>query len=321
MDDNVIQPPAQVETIPIPPTPPPRKNYSVVLIVILVILIGILVGMELDETTLIANFRARFLRPTPTPNVHITPSPSPDPTAGWKTYTNTAGDYSIKYPATATIEAAQKPSVSISFMGQEQVQSGRTQTELFDGYKVTVSSEQIAPGQTAQSAALYQNKNVINGCPAPEVAKVSGVETAKISGLTAYHYTIMNCLGDYDMYLVQNSNTIYSINLLYTASTASQKDAYYQTATQILSTFKFVDQTPTPTCRPRPACLDATPRCLMPETADMCPPSPKPTSTTFTCPPNGWVDCMPGPAVKPECSAEAMAWYQANCPDFKGGAL
>ena len=29
--------------------------------------------------------------------------------------------------------------------------------------------------------------------------------------------------------------------------------------------------TPTPTCRPRPACLDATPRCMIPETSDMCP--------------------------------------------------
>ncbi len=27
----------------------------------------------------------------------------------------------------------------------------------------------------------------------------------------------------------------------------------------------------TPTCVPRPACLDSVPRCLMPETSDMCP--------------------------------------------------
>lgn len=30
---------------------------------------------------------------------------------------------------------------------------------------------------------------------------------------------------------------------------------------------------PSPTCRPRPACLDAEPRCLIAETADMCPPA------------------------------------------------
>lgn len=41
----------------------------------------------------------------------------------------------------------------------------------------------------------------------------------------------------------------------------------------------------------------------------------------YTCPQNGWVDCMPGPDPKPQCSAQAMAWYKANCPTFKGGAL
>lgn len=60
---------------------------------------------------------------------------------------------------------------------------------------------------------------------------------------------------------------------------------------QILSTFKFLDQpTTTPTAK-------------------------------YSCPASGWVDCMPGPDSKPECSTEAMAWYKANCPNFKGGAL
>jgi eight-cysteine-cluster-containing protein len=43
---------------------------------------------------------------------------------------------------------------------------------------------------------------------------------------------------------------------------------------------------PTPTCRPRPACLDATPRCMIAETSDMCPRSnalsPTPGGQSFT---------------------------------------
>ncbi|KKT83616.1 MAG: hypothetical protein UW80_C0010G0013 [Microgenomates group bacterium GW2011_GWC1_44_9] len=31
-------------------------------------------------------------------------------------------------------------------------------------------------------------------------------------------------------------------------------------------------------CTPRPACLDTEPRCLLPETPDMCPPVPTPTT-------------------------------------------
>ena len=59
---------------------------------------------------------------------------------------------------------------------------------------------------------------------------------------------------------------------------------------QILSTFKFMDA---------------------------------PSGATYTCPPGGYVDCMPvlTPEKQKACSTDAMTWYKANCPDFKGGAL
>ena len=38
-----------------------------------------------------------------------------------------------------------------------------------------------------------------------------------------------------------------------------------------------------PTCTPRPKCLDATPRCLLPETPDMCPPSTEPITSSTDC--------------------------------------
>ncbi|MBF8249775.1 MAG: hypothetical protein HW400_376 [Candidatus Levybacteria bacterium] len=41
---------------------------------------------------------------------------------------------------------------------------------------------------------------------------------------------------------------------------------------------------PTPTCIPRPACLDATPRCMIPETSDMCPrATPTPGNNPIAC--------------------------------------
>ena len=57
-----------------------------------------------------------------------------------------------------------------------------------------------------------------------------------------------------------------------------------QTFDQILSTFRFLDLSPTPTCRPRPACLDATPRCLISETSDMCPKAVVCTQDAKLCP-------------------------------------
>lgn len=77
-----------------------------------------------------------------------------------------------------------------------------------------------------------------------------------------------------------------SSNTIFSVSFALDFDNYNELSDQILSTFRFIEP-----------------------------------STTYTCPPGGWVDCMPGPDAKPECSPAAMSWYQANCPDFKGGAL
>ena len=37
-----------------------------------------------------------------------------------------------------------------------------------------------------------------------------------------------------------------------------------------------VAPTPITTCTPRPSCLDTFPRCMIPETEDMCPPTPSP---------------------------------------------
>lgn len=40
---------------------------------------------------------------------------------------------------------------------------------------------------------------------------------------------------------------------------------------------------PSPTCTPRPRCLDTNPRCLLPETPDMCPPSTEPATSSKAC--------------------------------------
>jgi len=50
---------------------------------------------------------------------------------------------------------------------------------------------------------------------------------------------------------------------------------------------------------------------------------PPSTTTNYTCPENGWVDCMPtlDTAKTKACSIEAMNWYKTNCPNFQGAAL
>ena len=49
---------------------------------------------------------------------------------------------------------------------------------------------------------------------------------------------------------------------------------------KILSTLEFKDTSVS--CTPRPSCFDSIPRCMIPETADMCPPSITPSQTEST---------------------------------------
>lgn len=82
------------------------------------------------------------------------------------------------------------------------------------------------------------------------------------------------------------------------------------------------EATPTPACRPRPPCLDQTPRCMIPETEDMCPPAP----AAYSCPETEWVDCMPvarslgGKDASIFCSSGYLTWAKDHCPNFKGAA-
>lgn len=86
----------------------------------------------------------------------------------------------------------------------------------------------------------------------------------------------------------------YSITLTYPKTLANTPDEkILQTEfDQILSTFQFL-------------------------------PQPSASSSAYTCPQNGYVDCMPvlNDAKKASCSSQAITWYKANCPNFKGVAM
>jgi hypothetical protein len=92
----------------------------------------------------------------------------------------------------------------------------------------------------------------------------------QIGKFITLHQTINN---EYSTH-IQHHLWIEKNNFIYEYVFLSDKQERTLIISQILSTFKFLDNgTITPTCRPRPACLDSTPRCLIPETEDICPSS------------------------------------------------
>lgn len=129
----------------------------------------------------------------------------------WETITTQ--DYSIKYPTQATAEAGETDTV-IRFMGQKQIDSGRTQTELFDGYIVRVEVLQPQITEDLKAFSQTQRGNAVVNCESYN-GTVSELLTVKVDGEDAYKYSAANCYGDYSETFVTINETDYRISQLY----------------------------------------------------------------------------------------------------------
>src|SRR5258708_31420463 len=188
----------------------------------------------------------------PTPSVSIIPLPTTDPaiTANWKTYTYSL--FSIKVPAdwhdTSTHnDFAQLVNYDVSTApGRDfspNLDKGKLKVEIY----TTNTNQNIAAYLSSQGASSNQIPITVSGQPAIWVN--SPTHTYVIYVKHPSQQSIINIAFFLDF------------------------DNYRDLAKQILSTFTFTNQkqTPiTPTCMPRPACLDATPRCLIAEPPQGC---------------------------------------------------
>ena len=246
------------------------------------------------------------------------PSPTPDATANWKTY-NSDG-FSIRLPEGWLQESNGNPKQYINYdvskgIGTEfnpKVDSGKLKIEVYEDTESKNISEAFTKqkNNSAESTGDNGSKWTI------ENINVYGQNSFKVeTGKTTFIIT-------------QNPLT----NQVFLISFGLDFANYKSLQDQILSTFTFIypteSSTPTPiqsvpTCIPRPACLDETPRCMIPESDKMCPPG---SNSKYTCPKSEYVDCMPmvgpeGSVKRPECEQDYLNWAQKNCPGFKGAAL
>ncbi|HSW90126.1 MAG TPA: hypothetical protein VLH19_04615 [Patescibacteria group bacterium] len=262
------------------------NTLSLALILLVLILLGVSGFLAYQNMQL---QKQLAMVPVETQATAASPTPTTDPTANWKTYTNSALGISFKYPNIGTITNtySQPKSGQPTFIVSNK--------PYFDPTKLP--SCESGTKQTCLIAGKNWNQT-------------SDVETITLADKneSSFFVAVTNSDGGTSvLHVVQTKNPM--IEIVFSVDGAGLEETFQQ----ILSTFKF-------TCKPRPACLDATPRCMIPETADMCPQT---TPQTYTCPANGWVDCMPvlDAARQVACSKEAMVWYKANCSNFQGAAL
>ena len=258
--------PSHVHTAPHIDNPPPKKPFLTGKIILIAIILLILLGLG-------GTYLALKSKPKPQPTVpQVVPTPSPTPideTANWKTYTNTIVGYQIKYPNRYS-EPRIGNSPPIPATGTEdetRIVFGDTQSDFyflsvfpFSGTIQDLKKKKdygYSPGGWENSKDVSTEEQVLHA------NKIEGpfvTATYKNPELRLIGYPNRSVF-----FLGKNRAFV-----LFGWSSHSKDEL-----PQMFSTFKFIDSesSPTPTCKPRPACLDATPRCLIPETSDMCPKS------------------------------------------------
>lgn len=238
------------------------------------------------------------------------PSPSAINTySGWKTYVSNEGKYSLKYPPAYIL--SENPSSNTTQIYSDIIPGTNTNFNFIISYKPTNN-------QTLQQL-INENKICSDISPVEGMPSViNGSKEAQIyldtpcgSSPTTVVYTI-------------NNDTFYIISV----ETQSKFSEIKQYTDRIFSSLKFLNAseiTPKLSCRPRPACLDVEfPKCMIPETPDMCPKS-TPTKSTVACtedvkkcPDGTWVG-RTGPNCEFVCKQPTYTSALKNACQEKGG--
>lgn len=246
-------------------------------------------NMQLQKQ--IMEFQKPISYPTPT----LTPTRYP--MDNWKTYTNTKYNFLVKYPGNFMVGFADVPSGHFnSATGNEsQIDFLPTMNDEFNNFIQIQVADSKTIGKSLEQAIQesYQaNKSHF------QASSVSNLQNVIFAGENDYEYFFTGralqtltwesevSIGSYKVVMFEKDGQIYSFYLKNTAL-----------FNQILSTFTFTDQAAiTPTCVPRPACLDSSPRCMIPETSDMCPPKNTTCNSDRDCT-NGATCMVAGPLI------------------------
>jgi hypothetical protein len=231
-----------------------QNNITVISMAIFVLMCLSIVGYLYYQNQQLKSMLAKYqTQPTPSP----TPAATEDPIANWKTYTNEKYGYEIKYPM-GWVEIASETDPSNFSLDPGGTTSNTGSMHIDVGAKTSGITEPIENWIKKTNRKIDTSYNLTIG--GEKVVKT-------IEGGGVYYYIFIH------------NKVIYQISV----STTDFPSELSKTIDQIVSTFKFLGQTPVATCKPRPSCLDATPRCLIPETSDMCPPaSPAPPQKACT---------------------------------------
>lgn len=195
---------------------------------------------------------------------------TPLDTTTWKTYS--ADLFTIKYPPdwSPNPRSLSTP----SFLSPEAIEYQKKYPKnlgVFPGNFISsfLTSETFNPNFMAGKVKYYLSND-------KQVIYITDVFKFSVDGKEGVYFGLYGINTENDFVIPLNGR---NLHFTLTNSSNSSFDTHYADIFKtMLSTIKFKNSiSPIPTCKPRPACLDATPRCLIPETSDMCPPTTTPS--------------------------------------------
>lgn len=164
--------------------------------------------------------------PTETPTIIIPQE--------WQTFTNAL--VTLKHPKEATAEDM-SGEVVVRFMGKKQIDSGRTQTELFDGYFVRIEKIVNNANATLEEVSTSEVSSAQTNC-INENGQVSPYTRVRINNVEAHQFTVVGCSLDHTETVISHNNNFYRITQAYVGDTEDQ-DRYKTITDQIVSTLTF----------------------------------------------------------------------------------
>lgn len=202
-----------------------KKTLYLVLILIIIGLVYIRFIMPKDEVVVTA--------PLPSPVA----SAMPAKTSNSKTLDTPY--FSLEYSVDATMSSNTNPDSmewGISMMGEDQKKSGRTQTELFDGYGYTITRfEVVEPEGSAKTQAATDRQGTLDACP--ESSELTPIKSSNFAGHDSLTFT-GGCLGIATHNYFVDQDALYRISYMNVGRPELQKQ--YQVAIdQMTASLKF----------------------------------------------------------------------------------
>lgn len=175
--------------------------------------------------------------PTPSPTL---PSSSTLPDSGNKIDLTKKIDndyFTLSYDKEATTSTSRSPDSQewvISYMGDEQKKSGRTQTELWDGYVIAITRFETIGDDPDKKQAEVDRKGIIDACGEENSTPIKPGKLGKYETTTFYG----GCLGEADYHYLMLADTLYRITVMTVGS--DQLKSQYQTVVRgMLASLSF----------------------------------------------------------------------------------